>query len=108
MEPRDGATRQPGCDNCFASNWRSAQGMGIPRTCLMPAGDEAAGFRRRDAHDALGLPLSWRKPRVVFDELDVRIFNPKVSGSSSPCLRVMASARAHVPVLTKRRGGWSR
>jgi protein gp37 len=95
-----------GCDNCYAMTLaRRLKAMGQPRYQL--DGDprtSGPGFGVSMHPDALALPLSWRRPRVVFVNSMSDLFHAKVP---VPFIRqvfeVMAATPQHTyQVLTKR------
>ena len=95
-----------GCDNCYAlvlSKRLKAMGAakyqndGDPRT-------SGPGFQVTVHPDALRLPLSWRKPRLVFVNSMSDLFHAKVPVAYvREVFEVMAEAEQHTfQVLTKR------
>jgi len=95
-----------GCDNCYAlALAKRLKAMGNPRyqTDGRPE-TSGPGFGVAMHHDALGLPLSWRKPRVVFVNSMSDLFHPKVSEEFiTEVFGVMALCPQHTfQVLTKR------
>lgn len=96
--PVTGCTRvSPGCRHCYAER--------IARR-LKAAGHRhyARGFEVAMHEDALGLPLGWKRPRLVFVNSMSDLFHPAVPEEF--ILRVfqaMAKADQHIyQVLTKR------
>lgn len=95
-----------GCDNCYAlALAKRLKAMGNPRyqTDGRPE-TSGPGFGVAMHREALGLPLSWRKPRVVFVNSMSDLFHPKVSEEFiAEVFQVMALCPQHTfQVLTKR------
>lgn len=96
----------PGCDRCYALTMAGRlkamgqakyQNDGDPRT-------SGPGFALTVHPDALGLPLRWRKPSLVFVNSMSDLFHARVPAEfSEQVWAVMAMADRHVfQVLTKR------
>ena len=105
--PTTGCDRvSPGCDNCYALTMAkrlNAMGSekyqtdGDPRT-------SGPGFGVAVHHDALTIPLRWRKPRTVFVNSMSDLFHPKVSDHFiAGVFSTMAATPQHTyQILTKR------
>jgi len=87
----------PGCKFCYAERMaKRLQSMGQPRY--------AAGFKLTLHEDILGLPLSWRKPQLVFANSMSDLFHKHVPTSFiHAAFDVMRLASWHqFQLLTKR------
>ena len=96
--PITGCTKiGPGCDNCyaerFAERWRGIKGHPYEQ-----------GFDLRFWPSRLGLPASWKKPRMVFVNSMSDLFHKKVDrGYIDKIFDVMEVTNWHIyQVLTKR------
>ena len=96
--PVTGCTKvSPGCKHCYAERMaKRLEAMGQPRY--------ANGFRVTLQHDIVSLPLSWRKPRLVFVNSMSDLFHKQVPDDFIiKCFHTMNMARQHTfQVLTKR------
>ncbi|MCY6490762.1 DUF5131 family protein [Leptolyngbya sp. GGD] len=87
----------PGCKNCyakrFAERWRGVQGHPYEQ-----------GFDVRIWHQRLSLPLSWKKPRLIFVNSMSDLFHPEVPDEFiKRVILVMEQAHWHqFQLLTKR------
>lgn len=70
----------PGCDNCYALRLaKRLKAMGQPRYQVDGNPKTSGpGFGLTCHEDLLGLPLSWRKPRLVFVNSMSDLFHPDV------------------------------
>ena len=105
--PTSGCDRiSPGCTNCYALKMAGRlklmgsakyQRDGDPRT-------SGPGFGLTMHHDALALPLQWRKPRRIFVDSMSDLFHRDVTDEFiAEVFAVMALAQQHTfQVLTKR------
>lgn len=105
--PTTGCDRiSPGCDNCYAltlSKRLKAMGVakyqrdGDPRT-------SGPGFGVSTHHDALSIPYSWKRPRIVFVNSMSDLFHAKVPlAFIRQVFEVIADTPQHTyQVLTKR------
>lgn len=105
--PTTGCDRvSPGCDNCYAltlAKRLKAMGSdkyrndGDPRT-------SGPGFRLTLHPDAIDLPRSWRRPRLIFVDSMSDLFHPEVPLSFiERVFSVMADTPHHTyQILTKR------
>ena len=87
----------PGCDNCYARRMaKRLKAMGNPRY--------KNGFEVTLHHDLLQLPLTWKKPQMVFVNSMSDLFHEKVPfGFIESVFETMRRADRHVfQVLTKR------
>lgn len=105
--PTTGCDRvSAGCDNCYAMTLaKRLKAMGQPRYQL--DGDprtSGPGFGLMIHPDALGLPLTWKRPRVVFVNSMSDLFHARVPvGFIRQVFAVMAATPQHTyQVLTKR------
>ena len=105
--PTTGCDRvSPGCDNCYALTLaKRLKAMGSPK--YQKDGDprtSGPGFGMTLHPEVLGLPRSWRKPRVVFVDSMSDLFHPEVSlGFVREVFNVMCETPRHTyQVLTKR------
>jgi protein gp37 len=96
--PVTGCTKiSPGCKHCYAERMAlRLQAMGVDRY--------QDGFRVTLQPDVVELPLSWRKPRVIFVNSMSDLFHRSVPESYiERCFEVMRQASQHTfQVLTKR------
>jgi len=96
--PLTGCTKvSPGCKFCYAERMaRRLKGMGIPRY--------ANGFKLTLQQDALELPLSWKKPQLIFVNSMSDIFHKDVPKDFIlKTFDVMRQAAWHqFQILTKR------
>jgi len=96
--PVTGCTRiSPGCQHCYAERMsRRLRAMGQERY--------RNGFRVTTHPDVLDLPLSWRKPQVIFVNSMSDLFHEKVPAEFiQRIFAVMGQAEHHVfQILTKR------
>jgi len=96
--PVTGCTRiSPGCQHCYAERMtRRLKAMGQARY--------RNGFRVTTHPEALDLPLSWRKPQVIFVNSMSDLFHEKVPAEFiQRIFAVMGQAERHVfQILTKR------
>lgn len=96
----------PGCDNCYAlAMARRLKAMGSAH--YQNDGDaltSGPGFGVTMHHDALSLPLRWKKPRRVFVNSMSDLFHPDVTTAFiASVFDVMAQCPQHTfQVLTKR------
>jgi protein gp37 len=98
----------PGCDHCYALRLAARlKAMGQPR--YQRDGDprtSGPGFAVTCHPGALGLPLRWRRPRLVFVNSMSDLFHPKVPDEFiTDVFTIMAHPLAHrhtFQVLTKR------
>ena len=98
--PVTGCTKiSPGCRHCYAE--RMAR-----RLKAMGQANYAKGFELAVHGHALGLPLRWRKPRVIFANSMSDLFHQRVpAGFILETFDVMRRADWHTyQVLTKRSG----
>ncbi len=96
--PVRGCTKvSPGCKNCYAETFAE-------RFRGVPGHPYEQGFDVRLVHDALYLPLRWRKPRQVFTNSMSDLFHDDVPTDFIAWMfAVMALARQHTfQCLTKR------
>ena len=96
--PVTGCTKvSPGCANCYAE--RMAK-----RLQAMGQANYAAGFKVTRHPHALDMPLSWRKPKMIFVNSMSDLFHEKVSDDFIiGIFAVMKKAHWHTfQVLTKR------
>jgi len=96
----------PGCDHCYALRLAARlKAMGQPTTNKMatPA-TSGPGFGVTCHPDVVGLPLTWRQPRLVFVNSMSDLFHPAVPEEFIlEVFAVMADAHQHTfQVLTKR------
>ena len=96
--PVTGCTKvSPGCKHCyaetFAERWRG-----------IPGHPYEQGFDLRIWHDRLRLPLSWKRPRMIFVNSMSDLFHERISVDFlRDVFGVMAEASWHTfQVLTKR------
>ncbi|MGC4808630.1 DUF5131 family protein [Micromonospora sp. DT233] len=95
-----------GCDNCYAMTLaKRLKAMGQPR--YQRDGDprtSGPGFGLTVHPDGLGLPLTWKRPRVVFVNSMSDLFHAQVPvGFVRQVFEVMAATPQHTyQVLTKR------
>jgi protein gp37 len=96
--PVTGCTKvSAGCDNCYAEPWAARlQAMGQP--------NYRNGFHLALQPHMLGLPLRWKRPRVVFVNSMSDLFHKEIPISYiSEVFDVMERADRHTyQVLTKR------
>lgn len=96
--PVTGCTKvSPGCKHCYAERMaKRLQAMGQPRY--------ADGFKVTLQHDLVRLPLSWRKPRLVFVNSMSDLFHDSVPEEFiASCFETMNLATQHTfQLLTKR------
>ncbi len=96
--PTTGCTKvSEGCRNCYAERMAGRLlAMGQPRY--------ADGFRLTLHEDLIELPLSWKKPRVIFVNSMSDLFHKSVPDDFiTRCFDVMQRAEQHTfQVLTKR------
>jgi protein gp37 len=96
--PVTGCTKvSPGCKHCYAERMaKRLKAMGQPRY--------ANGFRVTLQHDLVSLPLTWRKPRLVFVNSMSDLFHEQVPDDFIiKCFQTMNMARQHTfQILTKR------
>ncbi len=96
--PVTGCTKtSPGCKFCYAERMaKRLRAMGQPRY--------RNGFDVTLQPDLLEVPLSWKKPRVIFVNSMSDLFHPAVrTDYIVRCLEVMQAAKQHTfQVLTKR------
>jgi protein gp37 len=96
--PVTGCTKvSPGCKHCYAEVMAGRlQRMGQPRY--------RDGFKVTLQHDVVALPLSWRRPRVIFVNSMSDLFHEDVPAEFiAKVFEVMNRARWHrYQVLTKR------
>jgi protein gp37 len=96
----------PGCDHCYALRLAARlKAMGQPH--YQQDGDPATsgpGFGVTCHPDVVGLPLTWRQPRLVFVNSMSDLFHPAVPEEFIlEVFAVMADAHQHTfQVLTKR------
>ncbi len=96
----------PGCDNCYALTLaKRLQAMGSPR--YQKDGDprtSGPGFGLTCHEDLVELPLSWRKPRLVFVNSMSDLFHPDVPDEFiARIFDTMKAADQHTfQILTKR------
>lgn len=105
--PTTGCDRvSPGCDNCYALKMaKRLKGMGSAK--YQTDGDprtSGPGFGLAIHPDALGLPLTWKKPRKVFVNSMSDLFHADVPDEFiAQVFAVMAATPRHTfQVLTKR------
>ena len=87
----------PGCAHCYAERMaKRLQAMGQPRY--------RNGFQVTLQPDAVGLPLRWKRPRMIFVNSMSDLFHQEVPASFiARCFAVMEEASQHTfQVLTKR------
>lgn len=87
----------PGCKHCYAERMaKRLRAMGQPRY--------AKGFDVTLQEDIVGLPLKWKKPKIVFVNSMSDLFHPDVPASFiQRCFETMNKASQHqFQVLTKR------
>ena len=96
--PVTGCTKiSPGCKHCYADRMaRRLKAMGVPQY--------RNGFRLTLQPQALGIPLGWKKPRLVFVNSMSDLFHPDVPlRFIRQVFDVMVDASQHqFQVLTKR------
>jgi protein gp37 len=96
----------PGCDHCYALTLSARlKAMGQPKYQRDGGpGTSGPGFGVTCHRDALGQPLSWRKPQTIFVNSMSDLFHPKVPDEFvAAVFAVMALADQHrYQVLTKR------
>lgn len=96
--PTTGCTKiSPGCTNCYAEKMAiRLRSMNQPRY--------SDGFRLTLQDDIVELPLSWRKPRMIFVNSMSDLFHRDVPPEFiHRCFRVMNDATHHTfQLLTKR------
>ena len=96
--PTTGCSKiSPGCDNCYAEAFAlRLQKMGVPRY--------ARGFEFTVHEDALGLPLMWKRARMIFVDSMSDLFHEKISIQFiDKVFEVIRAAPQHVyQILTKR------
>lgn len=70
--PTTGCSKvSPGCDNCYAKTFaHRLQKMGVSRY--------AGGFELALHEDVLGLPLKWKKPRMIFVDSMSDLFHESI------------------------------
>lgn len=96
--PLTGCTKiSPGCKNCYAE--RMAK-----RLCAMGNPNYSNGFELTFHEHALGLPLTWKRPQMVFVNSMSDLFHENVPVEFiQKTFAVMAIAKQHTfQVLTKR------
>src|SRR4051812_35877698 len=105
--PTTGCDRvSKGCDNCYAMTLaKRLKAMGQPR--YQRDGDprtSGPGFGLTVHPDVLGLPLTWKRPRLVFVNSMSDLFHAQVPFDFvQQAFAVMAAAPQHTfQVLTKR------
>ncbi len=105
--PTTGCDRiSPGCDNCYALTLaRRLKAMGQPK--YQADGDartSGPGFRLTLHDDAVGIPLAWREPRVIFVNSMSDLFHEDVPlDFIRTVFDVMSATPQHTyQVLTKR------
>ena len=98
--PVTGCTKiSPGCKNCYAERMaRRLQAMGQK--------NYRNGFQVTLHPDSLNLPLSWRKPQMIFVNSMSDLFHEEVPEDFIlEIFKIMAQSRQHCfQVLTKRAG----
>lgn len=96
--PVTGCTKiSPGCKNCYAERMaKRLQAMGVPQY--------RNGFKLTLQPNALGLPLTWKRPRLIFVNSMSDLFHNDVPlDFIRQVFDVMQAARQHqFQVLTKR------
>ena len=96
--PATGCTKvSEGCRNCYAERVAERlRGMGKPKY--------ARGFEYTEHADAVGLPLRWRKPRMIFVNSMSDLFHEAATKPFlDSCFETMLSADWHTyQILTKR------
>lgn len=96
--PTTGCTKvSPGCAHCYAERMsHRLQAMGQPRY------DQ--GFELKLQDDVIELPLSWKKPRIIFVNSMSDLFHKNVPEEFiCRCFQVMKTASQHqYQLLTKR------
>ena len=96
--PSTGCSKvSPGCKNCYAERLsKRLQKMGTPKY--------EQGFQFSLHHDALELPLKWRRPRRIFVNSMSDLFHESMPNDFlKRCFDVMRQANRHVyQILTKR------
>lgn len=108
--PTTGCTHEgPGCDNCYAKTMtHRLESMGHSKyaglTVLNKAGDRHFNGVLKTHDDALELPLTWKKPRMVFVNSMSDLFHKSVSFDFiDKVFAVMALCPQHTfQILTKR------